>query len=183
MKRTIGPNKSLRIQEISKKIIFDEIKSRINENDKSLPIKDGKYQYLTETKEGLQYSIVKRKIAGKSNSRYRTIIDWNIISKKFKYFKPGGISYSNNQKIFNYSYDDKGSEFFSIKTFKVGNNKKKFSVLKNTSGSSIWANDSSGFYYIVMDNNHRPSSLWFHHLNSKQKDDELIYEEKSWVFF
>ena len=165
------------------KIIFDEIKSRINENDKSLPIKDGKYQYLTETKKGLQYSIVKRKIAGKSNSRYRTIIDWNIISKKFKYFKPGGISYSNNQKIFNYSYDDKGSEFFSIKTFKVGNSKKKFSILKNTSGSSIWANDSSGFYYIVMDNNHRPSSLWFHHLNSKQKDDELIYEEKNPGYF
>ena len=44
------------------KIIFNEIKSRINEDDKSLPIKDGKYQYLTETKKGLQYSIVKRKI-------------------------------------------------------------------------------------------------------------------------
>ena len=30
-----------------------------------------------------------------------------------------------------------------------------------------------------MDKNHRPSSLWFHHLNSKQNDDQLIYEEKN----
>ena len=129
MKRTIGPNKNSESEETSK-IIFNEIKSRINENDKSLPIKDGKYQYLTETKKGLQYSIVKRKIAGKSNSRYRTIIDWNIISKKFKYFKPGGISYSNNQKIFNYSYDDKRSEFFQLRPLRWSVAKKIFQFLK-----------------------------------------------------
>ena len=176
-------NENLKHLKKSKNIIFEEIKSRINENDRSLPVKDGKYLYLTETKKGLQYSILKRKLANKSNSRYRTIINWNILSKRYKYFKPGGASYSHDQKIFNYSYDDKGSEFFSIKTFDLKNKNKKFTTLKNTSGGSIWANDSSGFYYIKMDKNHRPSSLWFHCLHSKQNDDELIYEEKNPGYF
>lgn len=176
-------NENLKHLKKSKNIIFEEIKSRINENDRSLPVKDGKYLYLTETKKGLQYSILKRKLANKSNSRYRTIINWNILSKRYKYFKPGGASYSHDQKIFNYSYDDKGSEFFSIKTFDLKNKNKKFTTLKNTSGGSIWANDSSGFYYIKMDKNHRPSSLWFHYLHSKQNDDELIYEEKNPGYF
>jgi len=170
-------NESLKHLKNSRKTIFEEIKSRIKEDDRSLPVKDRKYLYLTETKKGLQYPILKRKLANKKNSRYRTIINWNFLSKNYKYFKPGGVSYSNDQKIFNYSYDDKGSEFFSIKTFNLKNKDKKFTTLKNTSGGSIWANDSSGFYYIKMDKNHRPSSLWFHYLHSKQSEDELIYEE------
>jgi len=170
-------NESLKHLKNSRKTIFEEIKSRIKEDDRSLPVKDRKYLYLTETKKGLQYPILKRKLANKKNSRYRTIINWNFLSKNYKYFKPGGVSYSNDQKIFNYSYDDKGSEFFSIKTFNLKNKNKKFTTLKNTSGGSIWANDSSGFYYIKMDKNHRPSSLWFHYLHSKQSEDELIYEE------
>ena len=176
-------NESLKHLKNSRKTIFEEIKSRIKEDDRSLPVKDRKYLYLTETKKGLQYPILKRKLANKKNSRYRTIINWNFLSKNYKYFKPGGVSYSNDQKIFNYSYDDKGSEFFSIKTFNLKNKNKKFTTLKNTSGGSIWANDSSGFYYIKMDKNHRPSSLWFHYLHSKQSEDELIYEEKNPGYF
>ena len=34
-----------------------------------------------------------------------------------------------------------------------------------------------------MDKNHRPSSLWFHYLNSKQSDDQLIYEENNPGYF
>ena len=176
-------NESLKHLKNSRKTIFEEIKSRIKEDDRSLPVKDRKYLYLTETKKGLQYPILKRKLANKKNSRYRTIINWNFLSKNYKYFKPGGVSYSNDQKIFNYSYDDKGSEFFSIKTFNLKNKDKKFTTLKNTSGGSIWANDSSGFYYIKMDKNHRPSSLWFHYSHSKQSEDELIYEEKNPGYF
>ena len=36
---------------------------------------------------------------------------------------------------------------------------------------------------LVMDKNHRPSSLWFHDLNSKQNDDQLIYEENNPGYF
>ena len=36
-------DKNLKHLKKSKNIIFEEIKSRINENDKSLPVKDGKY--------------------------------------------------------------------------------------------------------------------------------------------
>ena len=166
-----------------RKLIFEEIKSKIKEDDQSLPIKDGKYFYLSETKKGRQYSILKRRLSGKSKSRYRTILDWNELSKKFKYFKPGGLSYSLDHNLFNYSFDDKGSEFFSIKTFDIRNRKEKFETIKETSGNSIWANNCNGFYYIKMNKNHRPSSLWFHKLNTKQKDDKLIYEEKNPRYF
>lgn len=166
-----------------RKLIFEEIKSKIKEDDQSLPIKDGKYFYLSETKKGQQYSILKRRLSRKSKSRYRTILDWNKLSKKFKYFKPGGLSYSLDHNLFNYSFDDKGSEFFSIKTFDIRNRKKRFETIKETSGNSIWTNTCNGFYYIKMDKNHRPSSLWFHKLNTKQKDDRLIYEEKNPRYF
>ena len=88
-------------------------------------------------------------MSGKSKSRYRTILDWNELSKKFKYFKPGGLSYSLDHNLFNYSFDDKGSEFFSIKTFDIRNRKEKFETIKETSGNSIRNDHFASYYYKV----------------------------------
>ena len=47
----------------------------------------------------------------------------------------------------------------------------------------IWSEDGNGFYYIRMDNNHRPSSLWFHKINTQEDEDTEIYNEKDTGFF
>ena len=47
----------------------------------------------------------------------------------------------------------------------------------------IWSLDGSGFYFIKMDENHRPSSLWFHNINTNERDDYEIYNEKDTGYF
>ena len=62
--------------------------------------------------------------------------------------------------------------------------KKKFrDQVNNTDGNIIWSIDGSGFYFIKMDENHRPSSLWFHNINTKEEDDYEIYNEKDSGYF
>ena len=50
--------------------------------------------------------------------------------------------------------------------------------ISETDGSVIWETNDTGFYYIKMDKNHRPSCLCFHFLGTHQDQDIEIYNEK-----
>jgi oligopeptidase B len=41
----------------------------------------------------------------------------------------------------------------------------------------VWSADSTAFYYIKLDDNHRPMQVWRHRLGTAQADDILIYQE------
>ena len=167
----------------SKEIIFNEIKGRMKEEDKSLPQKDGSWFYFSETKKDEEYSILKRYKSNSSIKNSKIIHNWNQESKGFEYFKPGGVSYSPDHNLLAWSFDSKGSEFFSIKVKDLECKKKFRDRVNNTDGNVIWSIDGSGFYFIKMDENHRPSSLWFHNINTKEKDDYEIYNEKDSGYF
>ena len=41
----------------------------------------------------------------------------------------------------------------------------------------VWSEDSTHFFYVKLDDNHRPTQVWRHRLGTSQADDVLIYEE------
>ncbi len=42
----------------------------------------------------------------------------------------------------------------------------------------VWSADSKAFFYVKLDDNHRPMQVWLHRLGTPQADDVLIYEEE-----
>ena len=176
-------NKKLSFLKPLEKKIFSEIKGKIKEEDTSIPQKDGNWFYFSETKKNQEYSILRRYKS--TNTRKNSLIyhNWNKESIPYKYFKPGGAYNSNNHNLLAWSYDDKGSEFYKIK-IKNLNQKKHFNdKISETDGSVIWETDDTGFYYIKMDKNHRPSCLCFHFLGTHQDQDIEIYNEKDSGYF
>ena len=173
----------LSILSSDKEQIYNEIKGRIKEEDSSLPQKDGSWFYFSETKKGQEYSILKRFKNKLSINDSKIFHDWNVESKGYDYFKPGGASYSPDHSLLSWSFDSKGSEFFSIKTKNLENKKSFNDIVNNTDGSMVWSLDGEGFYFIKMDNNHRPSSLWFHKVNTKEDKDYEIYNEEDTGYF
>ena len=49
--------------------------------------------------------------------------------------------------------------------------------------ASVWTADSSAFYYVRLDANHRPSRVYRHRLGTPAADDALVYEEADSRFF
>ncbi|MCL4150039.1 UNVERIFIED_CONTAM: hypothetical protein GTU68_003790, partial [Idotea baltica] len=47
----------------------------------------------------------------------------------------------------------------------------------------IWDADSSGVFYTVLDDNHRPCKVFYHKLGTDQSKDHLVYEEPDSGFF
>jgi len=176
-------NKKLSFLKPLEKKIFNEIKGKIKEEDTSIPQKDGNWFYYSETKKNQEYSILRRYKSTTTRKNSLIYHNWNKESIPYKYFKPGGAYNSNNHDLLAWSYDDKGSEFYKIK-IKNLNQKKHFNdKISETDGSVIWETDDTGFYYIKMDKNHRPSCLCFHFLGTHQDQDIEIYNEKDSGYF
>jgi len=56
-------------------------------------------------------------------------------------------------------------------------------MVPEVSGSPVWTADSSAFYYVRLDEYHRPSRIYRHRLGTPASDDALVYEEQDSRFF
>ena len=86
------------------KQLFEEMKSRIKEDDESVPYKLNGYWYITKYETGKDYPIYTRKKES-LEAEEELLFDCNEMAKKFAYFKLGGISISPDNKLASFSVD------------------------------------------------------------------------------
>ena len=168
-------------KELQKKL-FNEIKGRIKLDDESLPYKDHTYEYWTKTTVEGNYSIKLRK---KINTDKIEEI-WNGDKEKEKlgveYFGVGDLEVSHDDKLFAYSLDVKGSEYYSIFVRDIHTKKRITKEINDTSGSILFSLDDKYIFYSKLDNNHRARKIFRHKIGNLNDEDELIFEEKSEAF-
>ena len=168
------------IKDLEKKI-FEELKSKIKNEDNSVPKKDGDYFYAYKYNKNSEYPIYYRKNI--INNSEETILDCEKKSKTHTYFNVASISHSHNHKYVAYNIDTNGSEYFSIFIEDIETKKTLSNEIKNTTGDIIWSLDNSCIFYVGLDQNHRPTKVFKHEIGSDSKKDLLIYEEKDPSFF
>src|SRR5690606_3003618 len=99
------------------------------------------------------------------------------------YFRIGGIDHSSDHARLLWSFDDKGSEFYTLKVRDLETGQDLSDVVRNTGGSGQWDAGNRGFFYTRLDDNHRPSQIYHHALGTDVATDRLIYEEEDAGFF
>ena len=126
--------------------LFEEIKSRIKEDDSSVPYLENGYYYYTRFEKGKQYPIYCRK-KGSLNNKEEILIDVNKISKGHEYFRIGGIDISPDNKIMAYSVDTVSRRLYTVHFKNLENGEKSSHAIENTSGGVSWANDNKTIFY------------------------------------
>ena len=156
--------------------LFEEIKSRIKEDDSSVPYLDNGYYYYTRFEKGKQYPIYCRKKESLSNKE-EILIDVNVISKGHEYFRIGGIDISPNNKIMAYSVDTVSRRMYTIhfKNLETGIESKK--SISNTTGGVSWANDNKTLFYNLKNKKTLRSERFMRHVYNSNNDDVEIYYE------
>jgi len=161
--------------------LFEEMKGRIKQDDSSVPMVDGEWAYgVSYVEGGEQPRFVREPAAG---GKQQMLLDGDEAAKGKKYFRIGGCSHAPNHELISWSFDDKGSEYFTIQFRKMPDGSPLMDQLSDTGGGGVWSNDSNSLLYGQLDENHRPSKVFHHILGEKQADDRLIYEEKDPGFF
>src|SRR6202012_5677878 len=159
---------------LQKKLIA-EMRGRIKEDDSSVPSPDGAYAYFRRYREGGQHELFGR--MPRHGGEHEITLDGDELSARHDYFKFGGARHSPDHKLQAWSADIKGSEYFTIRVRDWATRTDRDDLVEETDGAVVWSADSSAFYYVKLDDNHRPMQVWRHRLGTRQADDVLIYEE------
>ena len=173
---------ALKDTERLQKQLFEELKLKINEEERSVPLKDGPYWYYSEIKKSQQYSVFKRSTSEDPKTN-ETILDLNEIAQSKPYCELGCCINSPDHKYLAYSIDENGEEEFTIYIKDLTTGKLLPDVIKGATDCFEWTNDSKGFYYTKLDQHHRPKWVYSHALGELKQKDTLIYEEQDSKFF
>jgi oligopeptidase B len=158
-----------------------EMRGRIKEDDSSVPAPDGPFAYMSKFREGGQHELFGR--SPREGGDVEIILDGDKLAADHKYFKFGGARHSPDHKLEAWSADIAGSEYFAIRVRDWADGADSADVVEETDGGVVWAADSKAFFYVKLDDNHRPMQVWRHRLGTAQADDILVYEEKDTGWF
>ncbi len=141
------------------------MRGRIKEDDSSVPSPDGPYAYLRKFREGGQHELFGR--SPRDGGKIEIVLDGDELAAHHEYFKFGGARHSPDHKLEAWSADIKGSEYFSIRVRNWADGTDLTDLVEETDGSVVWSADSKAFFYVKLDDNHRPLQVWRHRLGSR----------------
>ena len=161
--------------------LFAEMKGRIKEDDSSVPSPDGAYAYYYRYREGGQHRIVCR--APRGGGAEQTLLDGDALAAGKAYFQLGVTHHSPDHRLLAWSADDNGSEYDTLRVRDLATGHDLADEIPDVEGAPVWAADSSAFYYVRLNANHRPSRVYRHRLGHAAAEDALVYEEKDERYF
>ena len=167
--------------EALQKVLVAEMRGRIKEDDSGVPTPDGPFSYLWKFREGGQHEQVGR--TPRDGGEMQTVLDGDALAKASDYFKFGGTRHSPDHRLVAWSADLRGSEYFTVRVRRWETGEDLPDTLEQTGGGVVWGHDSTFFYYVQVDDNHRPLKVFRHRLGTSQADDVLVYEEKDVGWF
>jgi len=162
--------------------LFDEMKSRIKEDDSSVPYKYNGYWYITKYEKGKDYPIYTRK-KETLEAAEELLFDCNDMAKDHSYFRLVGLNINSNNDLISYGIDTTGRRQYTLHIKDLKTNEVFKDEISNTTGGSTWANDNKTLFYTLKDETTlRSEAIYKHRLNTDPKSDELIYEETDDTF-
>jgi oligopeptidase B len=157
--------------------LFEEMKSRIKEDDESVPYKYNGYWYIVKFEKGKDYPIYLRRRES-LDATDELLFDCNKMAKGHSYFKLVGISVSPDNTKVSFGIDTVSRRQYTIKIKDLLSGEIYPDEIKNTTGGSTWANDNKTLFYTSKDEKTlRAGKIYSHQLKSNSKADKLIYEE------
>jgi len=168
--------------------VFAEIRSRVVEDDSSVPYRDGDYWYYTRYEEGKQYPIHGRRPAdgdvfggAQEPEAEEVLIDVNGVSegKEYTAVRP---SVSPDHRILAYGVDDVGRRFYTVRFKDLTTGETLEDEIPDVTANLVWAADSATLFYVRQDpDTLRAYQVYRHRLGSSEPD-ELVYEEPDETF-
>lgn len=161
--------------------LFLEMKSRLKPDDASVPSPNGPYAYYSRYRTGGQHPLLCRTL--RDGGEEAIILDGDAMAKGLKYWQLQGSSHSPDHKLLAYAVDDKGSELATIRFRNLETGADLADEIPDTRGGMEWAADSLTLFYVRLDENQRPQSVWRHTVGKPVSEDVEVYKEADPGFF
>ncbi|MBW1295110.1 S9 family peptidase [Aquimarina litoralis] len=162
--------------------LFEEMKSRIKEDDSSVPYKLNGYWYITRYETGKDYPIYARK-KGSLEAKEEILFDCNKEAEGHSYFKMVGLNVSPDNTLIAFGVDTVSRRKYTIHIKNLVTGEIYPETIETTTGGSTWAADSKTLFYTKKDEDTlRSHKIYRHQLASDPSEDVEIYHESDDTF-
>lgn len=158
--------------------LFEEMKSKIKEDDESVPYYRNGYYYITRYEKGKQYPIYSRKKES-LEAPEEILFDVNKEAEGYEYFQLGGLNVSPDNKLVAFAVDSISRRQYVIRIKNLETGEIYNDKVVNTTGGSVWANDNKTLFYTQKDPlTLRSHKIFKHRLGTDTSEDvEVFFEE------
>ncbi|MGJ8562104.1 MAG: S9 family peptidase [Alphaproteobacteria bacterium] len=176
----------LKNAETLKNEIFEEMKGRLEPEDKQVPVPDRTYAYYHRFRKGDQHGLFVRApidpTSREINGPEEVVLDADALSAQQEgFFDMGTVAHSPDHSRIVFTIDRKGSENYEIFVQTFGGDAHSTGITTSTGGAE-WAANSATLFWTERDENQRPYAVF-----AKNIDDDaapaLVYKETDPGFF
>jgi oligopeptidase B len=177
--------------------IFEEIRSRTQETDLSVPVRLGDFWYYSRTIEGKQYGLSCRRPAsgpddwvppaldaGEAVPDEQVLLDLNELAEGHDFFSLGASSVSPDGRLLAFSTDTAGDERFLLQVKDLTTGELLPDQVPGTSYGATWDLDGTHLFYTTVDDAWRADKIWRHRLGTDPAEDVVVHhetDERFWV--
>lgn len=154
--------------------LFDELKGRVKQDDASVPMPEGAFDYWWQFKPGEQYRTWMRRPRG--GGAEQVVLSEPDLAKGLNYFRLGALRVSPDGRLAAYATDSDGSERFTIRIRDLATGKDIETVTKVSVGGIEWTADSNAIVWTEVNDNWRRIKARLHVLG-QSGEDRVLYEE------
>ncbi|WP_397299410.1 S9 family peptidase [Nonlabens ulvanivorans] len=162
--------------------LFEEIKSRINEDDESVPYFWNGYWYYTKMKKGESYPFYYRKKESLSNKE-ELLFNVNEMAIGHEFFQLTGMSVSPDNKMVSYGVDTVGRREYTIYIKDLQTHKVMPQALELTTGGAVWdANNNTLFFVRKDEQTLRANQIFKYKLGAHPDTATIVYQEDDEIY-
>jgi oligopeptidase B len=167
----LGPLEPLKARLIA------EMRGRIKEDDSSVPVREGPFDYAVRYREGGQHPMIVRRPAGEDGAEESVLLDGDALAEGRAYFQLGAWRVSPDHRLLAWSADEAGSEFLTIRVRDLATGADLPDAAPDATGDVVWAVDGRSFWYVRLDAEHRALEVYRHVLGAPHEADALVFKE------
>ena len=157
------------------------MRGRIQEDDSSVPVRDGDWLYWWAFQPGAQYRTwYRRPVAG---GEQQIVFDEPAEAAGKQYFRLGAMEVSPDGRYAATLVDDNGSERFKLRIRDIATGRDVETVTEVGIGSPVWTADSRAIVFTEVNENWRSYRARLHRLGQPVASDRTLYEETQNIAF
>ncbi len=162
--------------------LFEEIVSRIPQNDQSVPYLERGYLYFSRYEAGLEYPVYLRK-KDAPDAPEEVLLNVNELAEGKAYYQVGERSISPDNSILAFGEDTLGRRVYTLRFLDLATGQFLEDSLPETTGLAVWAQDGRHVFYTAKDpQTLRGYKIMRHVLGTPAEEDSTVFHESDETF-
>ena len=160
--------------------ILGEMTGRLKQDETSLPVPDGPWEYYARYEPGAQHPIHARRPRGAATGE-QVLLDVQALSQGHDYYVVAAAHHAPTHELYAYAEDAQGSEVYRIQVKDLATGETLPAPADSSTGDFVFSPDGAWLFWTFRDEHGRPTRIY--RRPSRGGTDLLVYEETDPGFF